>query len=179
MVAVLFEGKSDEQFLSSICSACGLKTEDILYYNFEGKDNIFNIKYKYYDDIEESIKKGKIEKILLIVDADNKKDLNPNRGYEASEKKLKEVIKNLYFNIDVDYYIMCDEKKEGNLESFLLSVLDKKQLDCIDEFRKCYEYDLSDKWVYNSFYKQKEHPFDYEHSNFSLFKEKLSNLFKG
>ena len=33
-----------------------------------------------------------IEKMLLVIDADNEKDLNPNRGYKASKNKLLEII---------------------------------------------------------------------------------------
>jgi hypothetical protein len=33
--------------------------------------------------------------------------------------------------------------------------------------------------VFNTFYKQKQHPFDYEHPNFNALKTKLNNLFEG
>jgi hypothetical protein len=64
------------------------------------------------------------------------------------------------------------------LESFLLSVLDDEQKECIEEFKKCYKYELSDKWTYNTFYKQKKHPFDFDHPNFQPLKDKLTDLFK-
>ena len=103
----------------------------------------------------------KIQKILLVVDADNNKDSNPNRGYEPSEKALKNLIKDLDFDdVLIDYHIMCDENQEGYLESFLLSVLDDTQKKCIQEFKTCFEYDLTDKWVYHSFYKHNKHPFN-------------------
>ena len=164
MVVIAFEGKSDGEFFDKLLDEYQLNKNEVTYYDFGGKDNLFNITHQYYNEIEGDL--SKTQKILLIVDADNEKDLNPNRGYEASKKALKKLIKNLSF----DYYIMCDEKQEGNLESFLLSVLDDKQKECISEFRDCYKYELSDKWVYNTFYKQMKHPFDFNHPNFKVLK---------
>ena len=66
---------------------------------------------------------------------------------------------------------MCDENKEGNLESFLLSVLDNTQKKCIGLFKDCYKYEINDKLVYNTFYRHKKHPFDFEHTNFNILKK--------
>lgn len=177
MVAILFEGVSDENFFNSILDEYKLPKEEVTFLNFEGKDNIFNISHKNYNDLETDIDAGKITKAIIVVDADNKKDPNPNRGFEASKAKLKETINDLSFPITIDYYIMCDENKGGNLESFLLSVLEDEQKECISKFRDCYKHKLSDKWAYNTFYKQKNEPFNFQHQNFNLLKEKLKNLF--
>ncbi len=178
MVAILFEGKSDGNFFDDILQAYKLPIDKVIYFDFEGKDNLFNIGHKYYDDIENDIDIGRVEKLFIVADADNPKDLNPNRGYKATEDKLKEIIKDLDFNVFIDYYIMCDENKEGYLESFLLSVLDKKQKKCIEDFKNCFKYELTDKWIYNSFYKHNKYPFDFSHPNFNQLKQKLKNLFK-
>jgi len=179
MVAILFEGKSDGEFFDDILKAYNLPIDEVIYYNFEGKDNIFNIGHKYYDEIENDIEIGRIEKIFIVVDADNPKDLNRNRGYKATKDKLKKVIEDLDFDIYIDYYIMCDENREGYLESFLLSVLDEEQKRCISEFKKCFKYELTDKWIYNSFYKHNKYPFDFSHQNFNELKQKLKKLFEG
>ena len=176
MVVIAFEGKSDGEFFNSLLETYKLEKNRVNYYDFGGKDNLFNISHKFYDEIESNL--SKIDKILLVVDADNEKDPNPNRGYKASEKKLIEIIQDLDFDVEIDYYIMCDIQKEGNLESFLLSILDNEQKKCINKFRDCYKYDLSDKWAYNTFYKQKKYPFDFNHENFNPLKQKLQNLFK-
>ncbi|RLA72466.1 MAG: hypothetical protein DRG24_02840 [Epsilonproteobacteria bacterium] len=178
MVAILYEGKSDGEFFDALLEEYSLPRENVIYKDFEGKDNLFNIGYKYYDEIETDISAGRVTNILIVVDADNKSDPNPNRGFEASKFKLEETIENLAFDVPVDYYIMCDENREGNLESFLLSVLDNKQKECIDSFKDCYKYELTDKWAYNTFYKQKKYPFDFHHQNFNDLKTKLTNLFK-
>jgi hypothetical protein len=178
MVAILFEGKSDNEFFDSLLDEYGLDKNQVVFKNFKGKDNLFNISHTHYNSIETDINAGKIERVLLVVDADNENDPNPNRGYAPSETKLQEIIENLGFQIPVQYHIMCDENLEGNLESFLLSVLDEEQKKCVNTFKKCYKYELTDKWAYNTFYKQKKHPFDFNHSNFDPLKEKLINLFE-
>jgi len=178
MVIIAYEGKSDGEFFDTLLDEYYLDKNQVLYYEFEGKDNLFNIGHKHYDEIEKKYLKI-VNKILLVVDADNKKDSNPNRGYEASVKALEKLIEDLSFeDVFMDYYIMCDENQEGYLESFLLSVLDDKQKECIQEFKGCFKYELTDKWVYNSFYKHNKYPFDFQHPNFAKLKQKLKNLFK-
>ncbi len=175
MVIIAYEGKSDGEFFDSLLEEYKLSKNEVIYYDFQGKDNLFNISHSYYDEIEKM--QNKLDAMLLVVDADNKKDPNPNRGYEASEQKIKELIENLEFNMPIDYYIMCDEKQEGYLESFLLSVLNNEQKKCIESFKKCFQYELIDKWVYNSFYKHNKYPFDFSHENFTTLKQKLQDLF--
>jgi len=180
MVIIGFEGKSDGEFFDTLLDEYHLDKNKVIYYDFKGKDNLFNISHEHYDEIEQKYL-AKVYKILLVVDADNKKDPNPNRGYEASEEALKTLIDDLAFeDVFIDYFIVCDENKEGYLESFLLSVLDKTQKECIQKFKKCFEYELTDKWVYNSFYKHNRHPFNFSHQNFNelKLKLKLKNLFK-
>ncbi len=177
MVIIAYEGKSDGEFFNTLLDKYGLDKNQVTYYDFKGKDNLFNINHQHYNEIEGDV--SIIEKILLVVDADNEKDPNPNRGYDASEKALKTLIDDLAFeDVSMDYFIMCDENREGNLESFLLSILDDKQKECIDNFRECYKYELSDKWAYNTFYKQKKEPFDFNHKNFKILKAKLENLYE-
>ncbi len=177
MVAILFEGKTDKNFLDSILKNYNLPKDKVIYYNFDGKDNIFNIGIYNYDELEKNINVELITKMLIVVDADNPKDPNPNRGYNATERKLQEIIEDLGFDIPIDYYIMCDENQEGYLESFLLSVVDDEQKECIETFKSCFKYNLSDKWVYNSFYKHNKYPFDFNHENFDILKKKLEELF--
>jgi len=179
MVAILFEGKSDGKFFDDIIEQYNLPKEKVTYYDFEGKDNIFNINHKYYTEIESDIEINKIQKIFIVVDADNPKDPNLCRGYDASSTALKSLISDLSFNIPIDHYIMCNTEKEGYLESFLLSVLDDTQIQCVTDFKSCFTYELSDKWIYNSFYKHNNHPFDFSHENFNVLKTKLQTLFKG
>ena len=182
MVTIIVEGKTDEDFILDFIEKQfpNILRDKFNIKIFDGKDNIFKLNHDFYDEIEEEVKKGKIEKILILIDADDPKDNCPIRGYENSEKELQELIDNLDFNIEIDYYIFSDESKNnGYLETFLLSVLDTEQKDCIKAFRGCFKYNLSDKFVFNTFYKQKQYPFDYSHQNFGELKGKLRDLFDG
>ena len=81
MVALLFEGVSDKDFFDSILEEYNLPKENVSFFSFDGKDNIFQISHSNYDYLENDIDAGKITKALIVVDADNEKDPNPNRGY--------------------------------------------------------------------------------------------------
>ena len=180
MVAILYEGKSDGRFFDDLLDEYSLPKEKVAYYDFQGKDNLFNLSHEYYNEMEEDIRNIKrIQKILIVVDADNPKDPNPHRGYETTKSKIRAVIENLDFPIPIDYHIMCDENQKGYLESFLLSVLDNEQKGCVDNFKECFKYDLTDKWIYNTLYKHNRYPFNFNHPNFSELKTKLQTLFEG
>lgn len=182
MVTIIVEGKTDSEFLIDFINKNfpNISREKYDIKIFEGKDKIFQLNYHIYDEIEEFVKNDITEKILICVDADDPKDDCPVRGYNKTKQKLNTLIKGLDFNIVIDYFIFSDEEnKSGYLESFLLSVLDEEQKNCIKNFRECFRYDLKDKFVFNTFYKQNSYSFDYSHSNFNKLKEKLKNLFKG
>ena len=177
MVVIIAEGKTDIEFLTDfIVDELNIKREKFETKDFKGKNNIFKLDCKIYDEIENEL--DIIDSVLITVDADDPKDPSHIRGYNETEVKLKELIEDLNFNIPIDYYIFCDDSKEGYLESFLLSVLENEQQECIKSFRECYKYELKDKFTYNTFYKQKEYPFDFSHPNFNKLKQKLKNIFK-
>jgi hypothetical protein len=178
MVIFIVEGVTDKEFFEDFLTNLHIDKSKYEFRNFKGKDNIFNLNHQYYNRIEDEL--DIIDKIFIAVDADDPKDSCPTRGYTQTEKKLQELISDLNFDLMIDYFIFSDESKQkGYLESFLLSVLDEQQQKCINDFQNCYRYELSDKWVFNTFYKQKSHPFDYEHPNFNELKTKLKNLFEG
>ncbi len=177
MVVFVVEGKTDIKFFRDFIEELDISKDRYEFKNFEGKDNIFKLNHKLYDEIEDEL--DIIDKILIAVDADDPKDYSPIRGYQETQKRLEELIEDLDFNIPIDFFIFSDQEKEkGYLESFLLSVLDDEQQECIKKFKECYKYDLSDKWVFKEFYKQKQYPFDYSHPNFNTLKQKLKNLFE-
>ncbi|NPA50376.1 MAG: hypothetical protein GXO02_01950 [Epsilonproteobacteria bacterium] len=177
MVVFIVEGITDKEFFEDFLNSLNIEKAKYEFKIFKGKDNIFKLSHCLYNEIEKEL--DIIDKLFIAVDADDPKDKCPIRGYKQTEEKLKELIKNLDFKLPVDYFIFSDEEKEkGYLESFLLSVLDNEQKECIEEFKNCYKYELSDKWVFNTFYKQKKYPFDYNHPNFNELKQKLINLFK-
>ena len=178
MVVIVAEGRTDIEFLEDLISSeFGISREKYEFKNFEGKDNIFNRAHKIYNEIEKDL--DIIHGMFIVVDADYPKDTSPIRGYDETQEALTGLIRDLDFGLPTENYIFCDNNKKGFLESFLLSTLDDKQKKCIADFKKCYSYELSDKWAYNTFYKQKKHPFDFSHPNFSELKTKLQTLFEG
>jgi hypothetical protein len=172
MVALLHEGKTDRTFFDNILKAYNLSNdeENIKYYDFGGVDNIFKLNHRHYDILEEEIGVGKISKVLIVVDADNK--------YDDRENNLKNLIEDLEFDIEIDYFIMCGENHTGNLESFLISSLDDEQKECLKTFLDCYEHNFTDKHIYNIFYKDKKHPFDFNTPAFDNLKSKLEKLLR-
>ncbi len=172
MVAILHEGKTDKIFFDSLLSSYDLPNGEtfIKYFDFKGVDNIFKLNHAYYDILEEEVGVGKISKILIIVDADD--------HYDERASDLKRLVNNLGFDVGIDYFIMCGENHSGNLESFLLSSLDDEQKDCLKTFLDCYTYDFTNKHVYNIFYKDKKHPFDFHSPVFNELKLKLEKLLR-
>ena len=178
MVVIIVEGITDKEFFEDFFSDLDLEKSSYEFKIFNGKDNIFKLWNSLYEEIEGE--QDIIDAVLIAVDADDPKDSCPVRGYADTDHKINELISNLDLEIPVDYYIFSDKNKQkGYLESFLLSVLDAKQQKCVNDFKECYKYELTDKWVFNTFYKQKNHPFDYGHQNFNELKHKLKKLFKG
>jgi len=178
MVVFVVEGKTDIEFFRDFIEELDIQKDRYAFKNFEGKDNIFKLNHKLYNEIEGEL--DIVDKIFIAVDADDPKDRSPIRGYIKTQKRLEKLIDDLDFDIAIDYFIFSDQEKEkGYLESFLLSVLDDEQQKCIEKFKECYKYDLKDKWIFNEFYKQKQYPFDYSHPNFDELKQKLKNLFEG
>jgi len=172
MVALLHEGKTDRAFFNNILKAYNLPNdeENIKYYDFGGVDNIFKLNNRHYDILEEEINVGKVSKALIVVDADYQ--------YEDRENNLKKLIEDLEFDIEIDYFIMSGEDRTGNLESFLLSSLDDDQKECLKTFLDCYEHEFTQKHIYNIFYKDKRHPFDFNTPVFNELKSKLENLLR-
>ncbi len=172
MVAILHEGKTDKAFFDNLLTSYDLprSEETIKYYDFQGVDNIFSLSHSHYDILEEEIGVGKISKVLIVVDADN--------HYDERETNLKILIDDLGFSVPVDYFIMSGENHTGNLESFLLSSLDDEQKECLKTFLNCYKYDFTDKHIYNIFYKDKRHPFDFNTPVFDELKLKLEKLLR-
>jgi len=118
MVVFVVEGKTDIEFFRDFMNEFGISKDKYEFKNFEGKDNIFKLSHKLYDEIENEL--DIIDKIFIAVDADDPKDKSPIRGYQETQNRLKKLIEALGFDIPIDYFIFSDRKKEkGYLESFL------------------------------------------------------------
>ncbi len=133
------------------------------------------LKADNYDNITTDITAGKISKVLFIFDADFSEDGRCN-GLEESKQCIENLIDELNWNIEPDYYIF-----DKNLDDFILKTLSEDQQKCFQEFDECLEIEDRNKnkkistCIYKKLYPQA--PYDFSHQNFNELKQKLINLF--
>jgi len=179
MVRIFCEGSDDKTFLRLLLNDLKKSGDIIGFDNFDsiikimgGKSNLLDI--KSYKTIDKQVGK-QLRKILFIFDCDFEEDDNICGGFENSKKAIEDLIVELDWKIEVDYYIF-----NKNLDYFIIDTLDKKEnfLDC-EECFKLKELNKNRKiltCIYKSLYPKK--PFDFSHENFDELKTKLKNLFK-
>ena len=186
MYAILHEGKSiDKSFFELLLEHLKLNKNLISFFGMGSKSNFFKTDNKRYKDLILNIKIEKITKILFILDADYEGDKKYD-GYEETLQEIEVIQKTLEIKEISDTFIAYDiksEKKEGYLESLILSTLSEEQDDCINSFlEKCPEFKgkESHKSIFNVIYKNAypDKPYDFKHENFNELKDKLINLFK-
>ena len=189
-VSILHEGKSiDKDFYKLFYAHLGITEEELdKRVNFIGmgsKSNFFNLDNKNYKLLKKEIKREFIEKVLFIVDSDYKGDKKYD-GYDDTIKEIKNIQQKLNIQDISDTFIAYDmnsEKKEGYLESLILSTLSNEQDDCINSFlEKCPEFrgKNSHKSIFNVIYKNAypKAPYNFEHYNFAKLKRKLQKLYE-
>jgi uncharacterized protein YutE (UPF0331/DUF86 family) len=179
MVIIFCEGSDDKTFLRLLLNDLKKSGDIIGFENFDsivkimgGKSNLLN--KDSYETINKQIGK-QISKVLFIFDCDFEEDDKSCGGLEKSKKAIEDLIIELDWKIEVDYYIF-----NKNLDYFIIDTLDKKEnfLGC-EECFKLKELNKNRKiltCIYKSLYPKK--PFDFSHENFDELKEKLKNLFK-
>jgi len=189
-VSILHEGKSiDKSFFKLLYAHLGVDELELKQrVNFVGmgsKSNFFKLDNKAYKLLKNEIEREVIEKVLFIVDS----DYEGNKKYDGYEDTLRE-IETIQEQLDIKKisdtfvaYDMNSEKKEGYLESLILSTLSEEQDDCINSFlEKCPEFKgkNSHKSIFNVIYKNAypQAPYNFEHPHFEELKQKLKNLFK-
>ncbi|SMN17481.1 hypothetical protein CRYPA_1951 [uncultured Candidatus Thioglobus sp.] len=119
----------------------------------------------------------KIKKALFIFDADFENDDRATGGLENSKNAIKQLIRDLDWDIETDYYIF-----DKNLDDFIIKTLDEGQQKCFEVFDKC--LDIQDKnknkkistCIYKKLYPKA--PYDFSHPNFDPLKQKLTKLFQ-
>jgi len=185
MYAILHEGKSiDKGFFKLLLKHLNLDISLVSFYGMGSKSNFFKIDNKQYKDILLEVELERISKLLFIVDSDyvgNKK----YDGYEDTLKEIKHIQEELNIEELSDIFVAYDmrlDKKEGYLESLILSTLSSEQTKCIESFLNCSDFKskFHDKSIFNIIYKNAYPSSDYnfEHPNFNKLKQKLKNLFK-
>jgi uncharacterized protein YutE (UPF0331/DUF86 family) len=179
MVRIFCEGSDDKTFLRLLLNDLKKSGDIIGFENFDsivkimgGKSNLLN--KDSYETINKQIGK-QISKVLFIFDCDFEEDDKSCGGLEKSKKVIEDLIIELYWKIEVDYYIF-----NKNLDYFIIDTLDKKEnfLGC----EECFELKELNKnrkiltCIYKSLYPKK--PFDFSHENFDKLKTKLKKLFE-
>jgi hypothetical protein len=180
---IFHEGKSiDKSFFELLIKNLKKDPNEIEFYGMGGKSNFFKKDNLNYKDVLLEIEE--VTQILFIIDSDYEIQQRFG-GYENTLKEI-EIIQNELNVKDIsDTFIAYDkdsQKKEGYLESLILSSLTDEQNNCIKSFLdKCPEFKgkNSHKSIFNILYKNAypDKSFNFEHPNFDELKQKLTNLF--
>ena len=189
-VSILHEGKSiDKGFFKLLYMHLGIDNEALKQrINFIGmgsKSNFFKLDNENYKLLKDGKDREVVEKVLFVVDADYQGNKNYD-GYEETLEAISDIQKKLNIENISDIFIaydMLSEKKEGYLESLILSTLSDEQKKCIEKFLDCSDFKSKthDKSIFNLIYKNAypNAPYDFQHPNFAKLKYKLNKLIQG
>jgi len=180
---IICEGNDDKIFLKALIShlkkenkIANIENIDTYIEKMGGKSKLLD--KNSYAKLTMQIENGKKTKALFIFDADFKEDDKKCGGLENSTKCIKNLIKELNWNIKIDYYIF-----DKNLDYFLMNTIENNK--CSNKFNElinCLEIEKikpNKKPIanlYKALYPNK--PYDFSHKNFDKIKQKLINLFK-
>jgi hypothetical protein len=186
-LVILHEGNAkpthDNHLIIQLIQHLNLDIQSIDFYPMGRKSNFFKLGSDPYLLLKSGVENKQIQKILFIIDADYVENDIKYGGYENTENKLNQIIKELGFEKISDIFIMCDPiLKTGYLESFILSTIPEAQRKCIEDFLNCSEFKSKEnhKAILNQIYKiaYPQSPYDFKHSHFDELKEKLRLLFE-
>ena len=181
MVRIFVEGEDDKKFIIVFLRKL-LKDKSITLGSNNNFDDLITImgnkskllKYANYANISILVGK-KIKKALFIFDCDFEKDNKKCNGMEHSQKCFDELKNKLKWNISIENYIFY-----RNLDYFIAKTIEKEH--CLLEIEKCLELNTLKPnrkplaSLYAIMYPKK--PYNLEHNDFKILKEKLKNLFK-
>jgi len=179
---IICEGNDDKKFLMTLFNDLK-KNNKIL--NIDKLDNYIEVMggksklldTKKYQKLSMKIENGKITKVLFIFDADFEGDDKSCGGLEKSKKCIKNLIKELNWNIKTDYYIF-----DRNLDYFLINTINDKCNNNFNDLINCLEIEKikpNKKPIANLYKDLYPYPhFDFKNRAFNELKQKLINLFK-
>jgi len=183
-IVILHEGNEknthDNKLIRLLMEDLQLEINAVSFFGMGAKSNFFKAA-SYPEFLTEGVNKT-IEKVLLIVDADDIKNDALYGGYENTQHALNEIIAQLNFQEVSSTYIMCDPMtKTGYLESFILSTIPEQQKTCIERFLDCSQFKSKEnhKAILNQIYKMAypNAPYDFKHPHFNDLKTQLTQLF--
>jgi hypothetical protein len=180
MVRVFVEGEDDKKFIISLFLF--LKKNGQITFesnaNFDDFITIMGNKSKllnvdsYIDKSPIIKKKGK--KVLFLFDCDLDTDDKKCGGIEKSEECFTKLKNELDWNIPIDYYIF-----NRNLDYFIAETIEKEH--CLLQIERCLDLNVLKPnrkplaALYGIMYPKA--PYNLEHTNFDVLREKLINLF--
>ncbi|MEA2099535.1 MAG: hypothetical protein U9P72_05320 [Campylobacterota bacterium] len=184
-VAIFHEGKSiDKSFFELLLDELELDKNKVRFYGMGNKSNFFKIENTNYEDLLLEIDDTTIDKVLFILDSDYEKNDIVYDGYENTLREINSIREKLKIENKSDVFIAYDFnsiKKEGYLESLILSSIPKEQKECIKTFLDCSNFKAKNhhKSILNEIYK-KAYPdtsYNFPDPYFTELKQKLQNLF--
>lgn len=148
-IGIIVEGESDKKFIFEICKKIGLSETKFQIEKISprgGKTDFFGKEFEFTTkNIKNLIDKTSEnpKKILLICDADFKENKKSYDGFQKTKNTLNPVISKLkkeFKNREIDFFILPDNKNDGNLDSLFLQCATKKiteKSSCVDDYLKC------------------------------------------
>ncbi len=184
MVRVICEGKADVKQIKSILTFLKIDFKEHHFIFTNGKSFLVDSTTPTYKTLLEHISNGFVQKILFVVDVDNVENDQSLCGMENTISKIEALQEALKIKSMSDYYLACDPQTQtGYFESLLLSTVDKKVIQCYENFRECSALNSKalDKNILTELHNltKPEKPYDFEHENFNELKEKLKKTIQG
>jgi len=184
MVRIICEGKGDVKNIKKLLVFLEIDFEEHNFIYTNGKSFLLDSSISKYTTLLQQIENGFIEKILFIVDVDNVENDQALCGMKNTISKIEVLQKDLKVENISDYFLACDPKtQKGYFESLLLSTVDDEVKKCYEDFRNCSALNSKavDKNILTELHNltKPEKPYDFNHPNFELLKQKLKNLFNG
>ncbi len=182
---ILCEGGDDIGFINLFLKFLEINSKNITIKKLDNKSNFFKLETYKDKNILESLENGEYDKVLFVFDSDYIQDDRVTGGFVNSEKSIQKITKEiksyLGFDLDLDYYIMCDPiSKDGNLEHLIISTLNEKKQICVNQLLECIETHKTygNKKIVLSSYKTifDEPNYNFLHQNFKILKDKLEAL---
>lgn len=178
---IICEGSDDEAFLKKfLIEYLNYSKNSFQIVKMGGKSSIFALSEDNPSIL--NLKIGQYDKLLIVLDSDFSNHDAVHGGFDNTANSTQMLISRLGLDGLSNYYICCDpHSKDGNLEHLLLSAAETNKRECIETFINCIEKmdTESNKKIVLTAYKQifKEHPYNFEHPNFELLKQKIIWLF--
>jgi len=146
LVRYIYSKISSEYHFDDFVAPRGRTNSKVVTFENKKHPKLQIINLKGQDNLEYTLKtilkprEATISQIGIIIDAD--------QNFQQSEDEVKRVITSSSINMKkISYFLTPNNKDLGNLETLLLSSLDKTdipQLQCFEEYKKCLTKSIDD-----------------------------------